>query len=98
MPNNGIRVEENLLYFGANPQVHEDHGNDGDDNEEDVGHLQGDLVHHDQEADGKFVLLWKAFKQLVFIVYYNINFLLSLFQMAVYFTWKKFLVFWVFML
>jgi len=53
-PRNDTGVEENFLYFGANPQVHEDHGNAGGNEEEDVGHLQHDPVHHEQEADGQF--------------------------------------------
>ena len=44
-------VVENLLYVVANPQVHQDHG---DDEEEEGEHLQEDLVQQDQEVGGQY--------------------------------------------
>jgi len=56
-------VVENLLYVGANPQVQEDHGDDGDNEQEEGGHLQDDPVHHDQEASGQYDNDWWAWMQ-----------------------------------
>jgi len=44
-----MKVVKNLLYFGANPQVQEDNG---DDEVEEVGHLQVDPVHHEAGGNG----------------------------------------------
>jgi len=43
-----LKVVENLIYDGTNPQVHDD-GDDGGDEEEEGAHL-----HHEQEAGGNY--------------------------------------------
>jgi len=45
------RVAKKILSVIANPQVHQDHG---DDEEVEGGNLHNDLVQHDQEAGGKY--------------------------------------------
>jgi len=53
------RVVENLLYVVANPQVHQDHG----DEEEVDGENLNDPVQQDQEASGQFDNDWWAWMQ-----------------------------------
>ena len=45
-------VVENLFYVRTNPHVQEDHGEDGDEEEEAGAHLHDDLVHH--ETGGQY--------------------------------------------
>ena len=57
LPKRGLKFWKTPLKIpsGTNPQVQEDHGDDGDDEKEEGAHLhESDPMHHDEEAGGQY--------------------------------------------